>query len=93
MRAKGGRTPKRLPGVWRRVCELVHANPKVTTDAVWKSFPDEEEAGVSTLIYRSDGNDLVEIEEIDANTTRRRTITYNSLRDYLTEARKNLQQG
>jgi len=83
---RGGQAPKRLPGVWGRVCELIRKNPRITVAAVWKLFPDVNQARSESeiLIYR-DGNKLV---ELDDRTGRERPITYDTFRGYLRDARK-----
>ena len=93
--SKGGDAPKRLPGIWQRVRELVTGNPQVTTKQAWESFPEARQAeaahidgrDIEALIYR-DGNDLVEVED---RTGRVRDITYDSFRGYLKAARKERQ--
>jgi len=99
-----GRAPKRLPGIWARVCELWCGNRKITARAAWNSFPSAESAeGREASIYR-DGNRLVEVahrvnyegtsrkraKKAKASTTRERSITYDSFRAYLKAARKEL---
>ncbi len=92
--SKGGRAPKRLPGIWQRVCDLVKASPTLTVAEAWKSIPELKQPkdrpmaihvnGHTFEIYR-DGNKLVEVED---RTGRERSITYDTFRGYLKAARK-----
>jgi hypothetical protein len=87
MRAKGGRTAKRLPGIWARVRELVAENPRITVSQAWESFPmADHRLEAEGLIYR-DGNCLV---EVDDRTGGVRNISYDTFRGYLKAARKRL---
>jgi hypothetical protein len=87
---KGGMAPKRLPGIWQRVCGLVKDDPNITTAQAWRKFPsatretDESVADTDESVYR-DRNDLV---EVDDRTGKPRSITYDSFRGYLKAARK-----
>jgi hypothetical protein len=59
---KGGRTPKRKPGIWQRVLDIVVADPQITAGKVWESFPEHRPGDDESLIYR-DGAKLVEVDD------------------------------
>jgi hypothetical protein len=82
---KGGRAPKRKPGIWERVRALVQAHPQITAPRAWASFPEAaHRVEWEGLIYR-DGDTLV---EVDDRTGRSRSITYQTFRRYVTDAKK-----
>jgi len=85
-RQRGGRAPKRLPGINKRVLELVRANPQISVAEVWKSFPEPRAGDTETLIYRDGGK----VVEVDNRTSRERSITYNTFRGYLKVAKNRL---
>jgi hypothetical protein len=86
-----GKAGKRLPGIWKRVRELVKATPTITSTEAWNSFPDEREAERRDVLIYRDGNDLVagnKLVEVDDRTGKERTITYDTFRGYLKAAKK-----
>ncbi len=85
-RRKGGKAPKRKPGIWQHVLDAVRRNPWITVAEAWESFPEASPGDTETLIYR-DGDKLV---EMDHHTGKERSITRHAFRRYVLNARKEL---
>lgn len=84
-KSKGGRVPKRRPGIWQRVCELVKATPKIKANEAWRSV--SKATGIDEgLIYR-DGDKLVERND---RTGCDRAITRRTFDKYVTWARREM---
>ena len=94
--SKGGRAPKRRPGIWQHVLAKVTENPTITAQQVFTSFPvDEHRRETEGLIYRTwehntHGERVEKLVEVDDRTGKERSITYHAFRDYVALARKEL---